>query len=537
MQLVTAGQFLHEANTSVVPGDCLRYVEAKMSSWASRKSGGTSREDDRIQRRREKVRNNVRALRERRKEAAKSSQGNDFDTFGVNSNCRNNGNPSSLILKHGSNQIHLGCALLESNVSWKLNLPYRLSAGSSTQDAYIAAFRHHCSASQSASDVVREGVYISIGCGPWIQSICMHANRYDTSLISQALSASGLATLGAIRRDAGMLSTAQSAQNDILRELRHLIDEYKEPSDRKRFHFTSIVLFTCAITDLLVNKTWTTFSFHLEGVGALIEFAGPQALSSVDAFEIYQGYRSIQITFLFVERKASFLSQPQWRNVPAPSKLSLYKIQIGQLFDIMHQIPELMQMIDTKSSGLFGDENIRDDLYQDLMWIAEISESLDSWENACNFWRSTANSDRPKLSFDKPWQEETVFSSDEACTLWTYSCGARTALYELALTYLKNLSQKSGHSSPGYIALTYEWAVRGCQCLNYISRMQSNTAGKLYALFCLDMTWRALDTLYEDYSLPCAEELRWCESLATELGSTGLPILRVHTRLDSPTLM
>ena len=481
------------------------------------------------------VRDNVRALRQRRKLAANSKADCELEAGAeTNQRCNLGQVPQpNLLLTPGSNRINIGCELLSNSLEWKLHLPFRLSASPSSEDAFIAAFRHYCRPPQSSGDLQGDRVHIVICCGSWVESTCMQTTRYKESLISQALSASAFAVVGTVRQDAAMLRVAERAQSSVLSALRSLIQKIRADCDARILHCTSVALLTCAITDLLINKSWTTFGVHLKGVGALIEFAGSGAMNEPRAFENFQGYRAAQFAFSFMERQASFLSRPPWMNLPAPPGHAPLEVRTWRLLDILYEVPNIMQAVD-RSSAPRGHENDEDINNLHAVWeqITEVNGQLTSWETD---FESDLKYSPLGLSLppsDKPWEQERVFANNYAAKFCAWISGARITLYEMASSVSKSLPMGRGRKPrfpfQDYVGLTYQSAVIACQCLNHLSKAQAKISGKLYCLFCLDMTWKAMKTLNDSHGVSCAEELRWCEKIAVNLGKIGLPIIRSH---------
>jgi hypothetical protein len=131
-------------------------------------------------------------------------------------------------------------------------------------------------------------------------------------MLKNALLACALTLLGIERSDGDMSIQATQVQVQALRKVRRAFDRFVENRDTQDPTILSATAMLCAITELLVTKSWKDFFVHIRGTGAIIEHAGPSHLTTGASRENFLNYRALQASFSIFNRQSTFLSRPEW---------------------------------------------------------------------------------------------------------------------------------------------------------------------------------------------------------------------------------
>lgn len=90
----------------------------------------------------------------------------------------------------------------------------------------------------------------------------------------EALLAASLAIVGRDRNDPDMALHGAYMQTRALQRLRYSLNKYQEGDTRISPTMLSLTALTCAMSELIANKSWDNFNRHLLGVGALLVHGG-----------------------------------------------------------------------------------------------------------------------------------------------------------------------------------------------------------------------------------------------------------------------
>ena len=516
-----------------------------------------STEAQRAAARRQQVRENVRAFRRRRREhddvsetqaeSTESENVNNENSSG-NSTDRNDGSGSStsqtISDERPGRQISLRGDEERGSIKWSLSLPLRIELGPAYTSAFIAAFHYRGSpipsldSPQASSDLFRNivargspdnYVRVQVCCFEWLTTVSFQAQCPRAEMLKDALLAASLNTIGMERKDPRLAVAAIQTQISALRKLREGFDDYIANRDVKTNALLSATALACSISELLVSRSWSGYSLHLKGVGALIEDAGPDALTTRDSRGNFFGYRTAQLPFTFLTRRSSFLSRPEWNNFSWRTSDSRFNLPRDTLLDIAYQVTAQIELFDRtpsrnsdwnkrqlrKLKGLVGQLNEwRTDLF------AKHSESIYTTEAAA--WRGLHS-------------EYIKFRDDSVASAFTLYIGVRIELFALVRQLAGDLKDDDTSAVlifRGAIEEGFKWSRIACQCLEYFFTRERRVMGKVSCLFPFDAAWGTFAVLSEQYEQNMSLELRWCQTTAARIEATGLPVFRVRHHIE-----
>jgi hypothetical protein len=402
-----------------------------------------------------------------------------------------------------------------------LQLPYKLEIPL-YRDAFISAFKHGFTPGPDA-DALR----VEICCGTWMTMACVQATSTGGNLLSDALLASRLHSLGQVRQDRSLTQMGLQLQVKALNGLRIALANYSRKESGQQgggsdLFILSTVALACAMAELLCNKSWERFAQHLGGVGALIQLAGPVALADPSARTHYLGYRAVNLAFSYINRKDSFLSDPKWVQFPGRDEDSIANSPIHILLDIAYRIPMEMEAFDCRPIAT------ADSLFRQLERLMEIRGGLETWEQQLPTIAIAPMDIDTANGGVAEYTKKCKFQDADTANYFTIYVGVRIGLIDILLQVAQNLAA----SDPQYDELIeytvsegIRWSVIVCQCLNYFKESESFAAGKLICLFPFDMAWKMMAKIQLQRGLDLAEHLVWFHQRADEIAETGLPVL------------
>ncbi|KAE8454600.1 hypothetical protein EG329_000223 [Mollisiaceae sp. DMI_Dod_QoI] len=130
--------------------------------------------------------------------------------------------------------------------------------------------------------------------------------------------------------------------------------------------------------------------------------------------------------------------------------------------------------------------------------------------------------------------EVIQFSNDIVAASFTVFTGVRVALFSLVRQLAEELKDEDESAIPllkHSVDESFKWSRIACQCLEYFFARDPKVAGKVLCLFPFDTAWSAFLELGEKYDRDMTNELRWCQSAAERIEATGLPVFKVRSRI------
>lgn len=534
--------------------------------------------------RRQQVRENVRAFRQRNRERAQSEnqpESSDSEAFSRQSSdsISEAGSPSHAIPPSSKSlgtlsqaatstsqviptsittqNISITSETVGRTIRWALGLPFRIDLGPSYSDAFISAFQYSSLPSPRLtveSHLLETGSFASLSLEPapatrnvaptdqppsnhssneitrveicyhaWTTSVSFEGMSPASETIREALLSVALNLISIEKKDRAIAMQAVQIQATALRKLRDGFDDYLENKDPAKATLLSATALVCSMSELLVNKSWDGFSLHLKGVGALIEHASPEALDCQAARDHFYGYRAVQFPFLFLHRKCSFLTRSEWIELEWRD-CDLFNSPMHMLMDIGLQIPPEMVFYDRKPNQAPGA------LRRQLKKLNELAQELNEWRidlfSKCPSSMYTAK----PASWTGLHSDAIHFTNNIVAMSFTVYSGVRVALFSLVRQLAEDLKPDDETAIPVLkysIEESFKWSRIACQCLEFFFSRDEKAAGRVLGLFPFDVAWSTFVELGENYDRNMTDELRWCQDAAKRIEATGLPVFKV----------
>lgn len=418
---------------------------------------------------------------------------------------------------------------------WTVQLPIKLDLGPAFRDAFIAALQYRSLPQNILPFSVQydPNIRVSLGCSTWVSSVCAKASSAGMEILNDALLASALTIISKEKDDRGMAMYGVHMHVRALHRLRKAFARFtaeKLAAGEAKVCPTILAMgaLTCAMSELLANRSWDKFAAHLEGIGALIEYAGPAALSTVSSRDHFYGYRAIHAPFCFIHRRPTFLAKSRWINFPWKKQYALATHPLHTLLDIALQTPTEMENFD---QDLQKNPN---DLRAQLHRLRSIASQLDSWE------RDLEESYDGQIYRTRPaiWPglhtESFDFCDFAVAPAFTFYTGVRVQLFNLIRAVSNELILYDNTAKIISDLANTEclgWSRSACQCFEFFYSGNRKVMGKLMCLFPFDAAWETFVRADKEGE-EVARELNWCKTVAVRVTEMGLPVLR--WRSDQP---
>lgn len=491
--------------------------------------------------RRIQVRRNVQAFRQRQKQKQQELQ--HISSGGIPSQEHSEIFTQTSSSRSVQSQTYDGSTIDLSEVEqsdlydepWTVQLPVRIDLGPAFRDAFIAALQYRSLPQNILPFSVQydPNIRVSLGCSTWVSSVCAKASSTGMEILNDALLASALTIISKEKDDRGMAMYGVHMHVKALHRLRKAFARFtaeKLAAGEAKVCPTILAMgaLTCAMSELLANRSWDKFAAHLQGMGALIEYAGPAALSTISSRDHFYGYRAVRAPFCFIYRQPTFLAKSEWTNFPWKKQYAPASHPLHTLLDIALQIPAEMENFDQDLQR--NPNNLRAQLHR----LRNIASQLDTWElDLEDSYDGRIYSTRPAVwpglhteSFDF-----CDFAVAPAFTLYT---GVRVQLFNLIRAVSNELILHDNTAKIiSDLAKTecLSWSRSACQCFEFFYSGNRKVMGKLTCLFPFDTAWETF-TRADKEGEEVARELNWCKTTAVRVTEMGLPVLR--WRSDKP---
>ncbi|KAH7311888.1 hypothetical protein BKA65DRAFT_542799 [Rhexocercosporidium sp. MPI-PUGE-AT-0058] len=522
---------------------------------------------ERVEARRQQVRENVRAFRERKKQRTLSdnptSSSRSHEDDGSSRTSPSKSGPSSFSYALQSQppprRVSVTRLPIDQGVKWSLGLPFRIDLGPAYSGAFIAAFNYRSQPTpdpgtlETSPDLANtpatsprsltpvlgslepsppspvDCLRVEICYNSWTTAVSIEAMSLGAEMLKEALLAAALSLVSLERNDRRIAAQAIQIQTVALRRLREGFNQYLNDKDPQKATMLSATALACSMSDLLVHKSWPGFSLHLKGVGALIEHASPAALNTFAAQENFLGYRTAQVSFSFLERKGSFLSRPEWIDFDWRDDHPDFSHPAHRLLDIAYQIPAQMETFDKCAN-------------QSPNALRRHLKKLNGMVSELNEWKRDLfdeySSEIPAYSTEAAnWQglhtDVIKFSNIIVATSFTLFTGVRVALFSLVRQIAEVLKENDESAIPVLnfaIQESYKWSRISCQCLEYFFARDQNVVGRLLCLFPFDTAWLTFAELSTSYKMNMSTELDWCTATSERIKESGLPVFAIRHR-------
>ncbi|ETI28334.1 hypothetical protein G647_00783 [Cladophialophora carrionii CBS 160.54] len=364
---------------------------------------------------------------------------------------------------------------------------------------------------------------ISICCSTWTTSAILEIGKPETEVLMEALLAASLAIAGRDRRDQDMALHSAYLQTRALQRLRYSLTRYQEGDMSVCPTLLSLTALTCAISELIANKSWDNFNRHLLGVGALIFHGGVAGLDRRSSREHFYGYRAIQTPFLFMNRQRAFPSNPEWCDFPWKKHVDVAQHPLHSMLDIALKIlPEVVkQDMPKKWKVACLEERL------DKAWT--VVEELDEWERELRLRHHGVLYIKTPSVWGGVNGHRLEFPGTSTAIAFAMYTAVRVHVAALIANVSDEMLSRASAADvrPSSAMLeAVQWSRLACQSLEYFHTGAPKVAGRIVTLWPLETAWELFSRVHMESTVDVSQELAWCRSMAERHASLGIPPFR-----------
>lgn len=490
-------------------------------------------EAERAETRRAKVRANVQAFRRRQKEKrlAEHPQANEEPSCHRPDRAHAAGNPPIELptVDLPIRACHGACEPApfapEDTDSWMWEISSDMGAtimGMTYIDAFTLALRKRYQLDDSSGGEIQADARrrFSVWCSTWDSCATFELGKPGTGVLMEALLAASLAIVGRGRNDHDMTLHGTYAQTRALKRLRYAVKKYQEGDRRVCPRMLSLTALTCAMSELIINRSWDNFNQHLVGVGALIFHGGVERLNNMPSREHFYGYRAIQSPFLFINRQRTFLSNPEWIDFPWKKDLKLAQHPLHSMLDIaLKVLPEIIKQ-DMPKKWKLGQ------LKERLQRSWQIVEELEEWERRLHSQHHGALYTEVPSTWGELYERRLDFSVTSSAVGFTMYTAVRIHVADL----IANISEEiltlepAADVRPSTALLgALQWSRLACRCLEFFYSGKPKYTGRIVTLWPLETAWEFFTRLQAEGFVDVDREIAWCRSAAERHVALGIP--------------
>ncbi|EXJ70217.1 uncharacterized protein A1O5_06285 [Cladophialophora psammophila CBS 110553] len=395
-------------------------------------------------------------------------------------------------------------------------------AGTTYHDAFVEVLKHRFVAPQRVCERTMDGAEQGLSmCYPtWITAATLEIGRSETEVLMEALLAASLAKVGRDQNEPEMTIHGAYMQTRALQRLRSLLTGYQEGDRSISPTMLSLTALTCAMSELITNKSWDNFNSHLSGVGALISHGGVEGLNQQLSQEHFYRYRAIQTPFLFMNRQKAFLCDPEWTDFPWKKDLELARHPLHSMLDIaLKALPEIAKQEIPKSWTV---SCLRERLEKACAIVAELNE----WERQLRSQHRGALYTEVPATWEGIYKRRLEFPSISIAITFAMYTAARihvaTLVADVSDEIIWRVPTADIHSSSA-VREALQWARLACQSLEYFRTDRSKAAGRIVTLWPLETAWELFVRVEAEGSVDVSQEIAWCRSAAEQQANLGIP--------------
>ena len=363
---------------------------------------------------------------------------------------------------------------------------------------------------------------------------------------------------------------------ELISGLRATLDRFmttKAPSDATPL---PLAISVYAATEALVHRSCSVYTQHLEGIVRLLEEIGPETVASSDIKDHIYGIRAYELWFALRHNRPSILARPAWRTIPwGPATLLST--------DLMHSLLNVaFALAEEPDTDADADPDPDENADTQLTRLRAIEAQLETWRAA----HATAL-EPLQSSYEPPfwpglYRHPLQFADPAAAVAFVTYLGAkihllaRTRRLIRSLLLLQNMRRLRLRPAPtGPLPSTsvlaaqneeverrlLETARTACRCLEGLYLLDGRWTARVSCLFPLDAAWGTFRALADDdhdeeeeeeeeggcdaggggliggllgaegdflggegekgVEAPLERELRWCEGVAGQVEGSG----------------
>lgn len=396
-----------------------------------------------------------------------------------------------------------------------INLPFKIDLGPKCANTFIAAFPGSTSSISGKASVDKPRlIRVAIYLGFWTTKFSYDVDSDEGAILNDAIIGMALNLISLEKEDQKLAVRALDLQTKSLRRLRDGFDAYV----KARYSSNCFLLLATAMifstSELLVTKSWPNFSQHISGIGALIEHCGLDWLGSALGQNTLFGYRSHQLVFSLINRRVSFLSQPEWCDFPGRNEHELGNHPFQKLFDIIYKIPSHMEAFDNMEEKSF------EWLKCQMRDMLEIESQLDRWESELPATASHSHFATVPAILEGLHSKSIDFCNPVTAVCFTLFAGVKVTVLNMMLRILE-AAERYNQGVPSSLREKpnelLRWSRVVCQCLEYFFARDQRVVGTSYAAYSFITAWEALARLSRSHGMNLDGDLEWCNRVSEKL--------------------
>ena len=366
----------------------------------------------------------------------------------------------------------------------------------------------------------------------WILSACDYAIGQTNTVLSDAMLSMALCLVGAEQQNPGMtmsgLRAYQRALGSVSQGLSATALTRKGSNtfaDLKQA-FLGLACLACAITEIMANKSVSSFLKHLSGIGLLIQQSGPETIRRCPLMrDLYLEHRAIYLSYCFRDRKSAFYSEDRWMTYTDEEADQGRSSYLQRLADIAYPILNLIESYDAP-----GPMASVDALHETLRNVRLSHKKLGHWKDAMD-----AEFAKPIVTTkfvnepDGFLAEQLDFVCIGALQTTLYYYGIYMQLDLMTLDALDDLSlcgEEVAESQGNIMSRTLHLARQCCRAMDYCFGKETGVLGKLIGLFPFDVAWQVFLRANVTAGFDVQPELRYIEKTLKRYEAIGIPPLK-----------
>lgn len=408
--------------------------------------------------------------------------------------------------------------------SWIWQLTRDLAANAPYQDLFVSAMQQDglWTGTHSKELGAYEAFRAFAGCGStWFHVVMMETVEPGLEIMNDACLASALTIIGRERADQDMIMSAAYVQSRALRQLRYSLQQWGDGSPLCPVSLSMAAL-TCAMAELVANRSWDSFAGHLNGVGSLLSYHDPASLRTQSARELFYGFRSLEAVFAFTYGRSTFLSESSWIDLPWKDEIAMSQHALHTMLDVAFRLlPEITQEHSPRSWKIF-------DLRTRLQRLRSIAIDLDSWESDFRAQQPGGLHCRKEAEWPGLYDYAFDFASLPSATAYAIYTGIRIKLSNAIYATQRDLAvhdqRITGAHKTETLLQGLRWSRQAFQSLEYFHTGAMKDCGWLATLFPFDAAWEYVLRADLAAHVDLSAERDWSIATARRLAALEIPV-------------
>lgn len=366
-------------------------------------------------------------------------------------------------------------------------------------------------------------------CSAFLLSSSAVFDQHGSEVLTDSLLSMALCILGGTQGDRDMQMQGRYAYKRALSRIRKMLDRTVSAANpdqtAESHHLLAFSCLICALSEYITNNSIPSYFKHLDGVALLIERSGPSSMDSEMARALFFEHRAMYIGKCCYERRSCFYSTKNWIDVPWKADSQLATSPLHTLLNIAYQIPELQEAFDRRSPTT----RTKGFLQQILRTTHKLEQTLEAWRETVS--RSIVQPSL-KVEHDDSSNMPELFSNSIyyasfpiAFTLMYYYA-FKLCLADMVLDVADSMTMngEDGMSLMYGVTSTYlDMAGRICRSLKYCFDPERKIGGKLIGVFPFHTARHAFTRIsQQSQCFHLTAEIEWCRKTAEKFREFGI---------------